>query len=247
MYMSRELAALALIPGLLIIVNVYCKDKVEKEPVRLIFKLIVFGVISCICAAYVEQFASQFLPVYPKGSLQYALVTAFGLAALWEEILKYLALRIGSWKDPSFNYRFDGVVYGVSAAVGFAMYENLNYVLMYGLQTGIIRAFTAVPLHAFCGLFMGVFYSYAKKAAILGQGSARTMCTLLALLVPILIHGVYDFLAMWNNAAATYALYIVLAILYFVAIKTTNKLSNDDRYGSFYPQARVIQYDEIIE
>jgi len=243
MYLTRELAAIAIIPGLLILVHVYCMDKVEKEPPRLIFKLLIYGVISCIAAGFAEQFLSGFLPAYPQGSFGYALTTAFCLAAFCEEILKYLALRLGSWKDRSFNYRFDGVVYGVSTALGFAIYENLNYVAIYGFQTGITRAFTAVPLHSFCGLFMGVFYAYSKKAAIIGQNGMKSLCTFLALFIPFMIHGIYDFLAMYYNPVATYSLYGVLIILYIVSYRTLRKLSREDRMGSFYPEARVIQYD----
>jgi RsiW-degrading membrane proteinase PrsW (M82 family) len=221
-------------------------DKVEKEPVGLIFKLIIYGVISCIAAAYAEQIASSFLPVYQQGSFLYAVQTSFLLAAFWEELLKYLALRIGSWKNKHFNYRFDGIVYGVSAAVGFAMYENINYVAMFGFATGLTRAFTAVPLHAFCGLFMGVMYSYSKKAAIMGKGSARTLCTVLSLAIPMLIHGVYDTLAMWNIPEAKYGLYVFLIILYIVGIRVDKRMSAEDKFGGFYPQARVIQYDNEI-
>ena len=187
--MSRELLTLAIVPGLLIIIYVYTKDKVEKEPLSLIFKIIFFGIISCIVAGYVESLAANFLPSYPKGSLGYALVNAFALAAFWEEIVKYLALKIGSWNNKAFNYRFDGIVFGVSSAVGFAVYENIMYVAQYGFQTAIVRAVTAVPLHAFCGVFMGVFYALAKKNSILGKGSRSILCRILALIVPMIIHG----------------------------------------------------------
>ena len=243
MYISNNLTALAVIPGLLIVVYVYAKDKVEKEPIRLIIKLIVFGIISCILAGEVESIAAAFLPSYPSGTMGYALVNAFALAAFWEEILKYLALRLASWKDPSFNYRFDGIVYGVSAAVGFAVFENIMYVSQYGFQTALVRAFTAVPLHAFCGVFMGVFYAYAKKASILGQGGAVTICKLLALLVPMLIHGVYDTLAFLRSSAATYGLLAFVVLLYIAALKTIGRLSREDYKGGFYPEARTIEYE----
>ena len=106
MYLSRDLMALAIIPGLLIIVYVYKKDKVEKEPVNLIIRLIIYGAISCICAGYLERLESAILPEYEEGTLDYALTTAFGMAALVEETVKFLALRTGSWKHPGFNYRF---------------------------------------------------------------------------------------------------------------------------------------------
>ena len=237
--------ALAIIPGLLIIIYVYKKDKVEKEPVRLIIKIILLGVLSCFAAAYLEMFESQFLPQYPQGSLEYALTTSFCMAAFVEEIVKFLAMKIGSWRYPGFNYRFDGIVYGVSAAVGFAIYENINYVAMYGLQTAIVRAFTAIPLHAFCGVFMGVIYSYSKKAAILGNRGASIGYTLLALLVPMLIHGTYDTFAFLGEQG-TIPLLVFVVILYIAAISTIKRMSAADYRAGFYPQARVINYDVDI-
>ena len=237
--------ALAIIPGLLILIYVYRKDKVEKEPVGLIAKIILLGVISCMAAGYIEKLESQFLPQYPQGSLEYALQTSFCMAALVEEIVKFLAMRIGSWRYQGFNYRYDGIIYGVSAAVGFAIYENIMYVAMYGLQTAIVRAFTAIPLHAFCGVFMGVIYSYSKKASILGKGGASIGYTILALLVPMLIHGTYDTFA-FLGARGTMPLLIFVVILYIAAISTIKKMSAADYRAGFYPQARSIDYNVDI-
>ncbi len=243
--MDRNLMALAIIPGLLLIIYVYRKDKVEKEPPRLIARIILLGVLSCCAAAYIERFESQFLPQYPKGSLEYALTTAFCMAALVEETVKFLAMRIGSWTYPGFNYRFDGIVYGVSSAVGFAIYENLGYVAAYGLQTAVVRAFTAIPLHAFCGVFMGVFYAYSKKSSILGKRGAQIVYTVLALIVPMLIHGTYDTFAFLGNNG-TMQLLIFVVILYIAAIATIKRMSAADYRAGFYPQARRIDYDVDI-
>ena len=243
--MDRNLMALAIIPGLLLIIYVYRKDKVEKEPLGLILRIIFLGVLSCFAAAYLEMFESRFLPQYPKGSLEYALTTSFCMAALVEETVKYFAMRIGSWKYPGFNYRFDGIVYGCSSAVGFAIYENINYVARYGLETAVVRAFTAIPLHAFCGVFMGVFYAYSKKASILGNKGAYAGYTLLAFLVPMLIHGTYDTFAFLGNNG-TMQLLIFVVLLYIAAITTIKRLSASDYRAGFYPQARSIDYNVDI-
>lgn len=234
--------ALAIIPGLLLIIYVYRKDKVEKEPLGLIIRILIYGVISCIAAGFLEQLESQFLPQYPQGSVEYAVQTSFCMAALVEETVKFLAMRLGSWRYQGFNYRFDGIVYGVSAAVGFAVYENVMYVAMYGLQTAFVRAFTAIPLHAFCGVFMGVMYSYSKKASILGQGGKCVMYTIFALLLPMLIHGTYDTFAFLGERG-TIPLLVFVVILYIAAISTINKMSREDYRAGFYPQARNIDYE----
>ena len=245
MYMSSELMALAIVPGLLLILYVYRKDRVEKEPAGLLVKLVLFGIISCIAAGYLEQLESQFLPQYPQGTVQYAVQTSFLMAALVEETVKYLAMRFASWNNRAFNYRFDGVVYGLTAAVGFAIYENIMYVAMYGMQTAIVRAFTAIPLHAFCGAFMGAIYSYSKKASILGKGGASFMYTILALLVPMAIHGTYDTFAFLGEQG-TIPLLVLVVILYFAAITMIKKLSASDYRAGFYPEARSIDYDVNI-
>ena len=245
MYLSSNLMALAIIPGLLLIAYVYKKDRVEKEPPMLILKLVLFGIISCIAAGYLEQLESQFLPVYPKGSLQYALQTSFCMAALVEETVKFLAMRLASWNNRAFNYRFDGVVYGLTAAVGFAIYENVMYVAMYGMETAVVRAFTAIPLHAFCGAFMGAIYSYSKKASILGNNGASVMYTILALLVPMAVHGTYDTFAFLGQNG-TIPLLIFVVLLYIAAITMIKKLSISDYRAGFYPEARPIDYDVEI-
>jgi len=58
MYLDSNLMALAIIPGLLLVIYVYKKDKVEKEPVNLIIRIILYGVISCIAAGFIETFES---------------------------------------------------------------------------------------------------------------------------------------------------------------------------------------------
>ena len=217
--MDRNLMALAIIPGLLLIIYVYRKDKVEKEPLGLILRIIFLGVLSCFAAAYLEMFESRFLPQYPKGSLEYALTTSFCMAALVEETVKYL--------------------------VGFAIYENINYVARYGLETAVVRAFTAIPLHAFCGVFMGVFYANSKKASILGNKGAYAGYTLLAFLVPMLIHGTYDTFAFLGNNG-TMQLLIFVVLLYIAAITTIKRMSAADYRAGFYPQARSIDYNVDI-
>ena len=235
MSLNSNLTALAVIPGILIIAYVYKKDKVEKESVGLVIRTIIAGGISCILAGMLESAEAQVLPQYPQGTLQYALVTSFAMAALCEETVKYIAM-----KYPGFNYRFDGIVYGVASAVGFAILENVMYVTQYGFETGIVRAFTAVPLHASCGVFMGVFYAYSKQAAILGKSPAPY--TLLALLVPMLLHGVYDTMAFMGQAG-TLPLLVLVVIMYVVVIKTINKMSAEDYRSGFYPRARSIDID----
>ena len=232
--MYYTLTRLAVIPGLVIIVYIYGKDKVEKEPLGLIGKLIMYGMCCCFVAGWAERFVLAFLPSFPKGSLANAMTEAFFVAALCEEAVKLLALKIGSWKSNYFNYRFDGIVYGVSVAVGFAVLENIMYVSMYGFGTAIVRAFTAVPLHAFCGAVMGIQYSLAKKASIDGRSTSYIGHMALAYIVPFVIHGLYDTFAMMRTQFASICLFAFVIFLYVTVTAMINRMSREDRNGGFY-------------
>lgn len=66
------------------------------------------------------------------------------------------------------------------------------YVFKYGVATGIVRAFTAVPAHATFGILMGYFMGLAKFS------KNRMLLNLTGLFVAILFHGAYDFFLFIN-------------------------------------------------
>lgn len=236
--MGNGLMFLALLPAILIIIYIYRKDKVEKEPWRLIIKLMIFGALSCIPASIMESFIDSAMPAYPEGSLSYALSMAFVSAALCEEICKFAFLRFGAWNNPEFGYRFDGIVYGVAVAVGFAALENILYVAQGGFSTALMRGVLAVPLHAFCGVYMGIFFGAAKAAQVRGRSSLGF--TFLALFVPMMIHGIYDTLAFLGNQTATIVLLSFVLLMYIVSIRYVRRFSQEDWKSGFYPETRPL-------
>jgi hypothetical protein len=89
-------------------------------------------------------------------------------------------------KDPSFDEPMDGLVYGMTASLGFATLENVLYVGEGGANVALMRALTAVPGHACTGAIMGAYVARAKF------GSQRARNLWLAFLVPMALHGAYD-------------------------------------------------------
>ena len=238
--MEVNLLFLALIPGIVIIIFIFRKDKVEHEPWSLIFKLLVLGAFSCVPAMFMEMFMGNFMPAGAvPGTVSYAVFNAFAVAALCEELCKFILLRIGSWRNPNYNYRFDGIVYGVAVAVGFALLENVLYVMEGGLYVALMRGVMAVPLHAFCGVFMGVHYGAAKRYSVEGNQSQTTLHTILALISPMLIHGIYDSLAFMGEYGTTFILLAFVLLMYIVAVKCVNKYSNEDWHAGFYLEQMV--------
>lgn len=162
----------------------YLRDR-EREPLGAVVWAFLAGAIVVAVAVFaavpLARLGVPFAHPWAHGAY-----VAFALAAIPEELAKYLFLRrhIGSHHC---DEPMDGMVYGALVSLGFAAAENVLYVLQGGLSVGFWRAFTAVPLHASCGALMGLALASRK---LLGPGPGRGL--LPALVVPILIHGLYD-------------------------------------------------------
>ena len=130
------LIAAAVIPAVYLMVRVYRADRLEKEPTGMLIALLVLGVISTSLAGLTEQIGGMMLSrFFPQEGIIYDALFYFIVVALSEEGFKYLLLKLRTWKSPHFNCQFDGVVYAVVVSLGFALWENIAYVLYYGLGT----------------------------------------------------------------------------------------------------------------
>ena len=198
---TQILWALTIGPPLLFLWWVYRLDKQEREPKGLMIKLFLIGVASAIPIAFVEVFISGFNP-FSEGELAYAFFEAFLVAALCEEVGKFICMKWLTWKSKHFNYRYDGIVYAVAVSLGFAAIENVVYVFDpdgSALVTAILRMILSIPAHLMFAISMGLFYGPMKWADNMGNKKAVSAFHTLSLLIPILLHGFYDFCLMAEN------------------------------------------------
>lgn len=185
----------ALLPVVLILRYVYLLDKNEREPLGFVLKIVVLGAVFSIPCAAVERFMMSLIAsVYDPATIDYAWMENTVGVALVEEFSKWLVLMLFVWKNKNFDYRYDGVVYAVSASLGFAALENILYVISYGTGVSIGRAIFAIPGHATFGVFMGYWLSRAKNFWLDSKIIRMRICKLFSLAIPMLIHGAYDFL-----------------------------------------------------
>ncbi len=186
-----NLLLVSVAPVAIILVYIYYRDKYEKEPISLLIKGLIAGMIIVIPILFAEKLVSAILPYIFTEKIGKAFGDAFLVAALCEEAFKLLAVYILIWKNPNFNERFDGIVYSVFISLGFALVENIMYVFSNGFHVGISRAFTAVPAHAMFGIMMGYYLGLAKFIK-----PSRTKYFVMAFVAPFLFHGIYDFILM---------------------------------------------------
>ncbi len=225
------LLAAAVLPAAFLLYRVYKMDTIEKEPWSILRKLLLWGALSGIPAALVESLLTGVVQnLLQEGTLLYNFVFGFIVAALVEESFKFFFLYKFTFKNPAFNYRFDGVVYAVFVSMGFAILENVLYVFQGGLGVALSRALLALPLHAACGVYMGIAYGQQKVNSLYKPasfGSVARAC----LPVPILIHGFYDSCAFSaENYPIFLLVFVVFVILVFIlTLRQLKKASQEDR------------------
>ena len=164
------------------------------EPISCILKIFFIGVLLIIPASYLN------------GQLIDSMSQAY-LAGFTEESLKFLAFLLFVSKKFEFNEKMDAIVYGVLISLGFATFENYEYVyLMFpeteSLKIAILRAFTAIPMHAICGVIMG--YHFGLR--YFNNDSSHLWK---ALFIPMAVHASY------NSLDSIFLMFIFVFIAFF--------------------------------
>ncbi len=182
-----DILLISLAPVAVVAGYVWFRDKYEKEPVWLLLLSLLAGMAIVLPVMVVEGVLAAVGD--PLEGIAEAAWSAFAVAGLTEEVFKFIALFLLIWERPAFNDKYDGIVYGTFISLGFAAIENLLYVMQDGYATGLLRAFTAVPAHAIFGITMGFYFGMAR----FHPEESRAM-KWKALVVPIILHGIYDFI-----------------------------------------------------
>lgn len=230
-YMNPILILAAVIPAVLLLLYVYKADKLEKEPKGLLGILILQGILSTALAVFAERIGTRVLGwFFSENTWIYQIIFNFLVVGLSEEGFKYLLLKRRTWTSSYFNCQFDGVVYAVFVSLGFALWENIDYVVMFGFQTALVRAVTAIPGHACFGVFMGAWYGLAKAHERHGHGENSALCRKFAVICPVLLHGLYDLIATVDQTER--AVYFVgfIALMFLAAYSMIRRLSRQDKY-----------------
>ena len=228
----RLLLIAAVLPGLFIMYYVYKKDWVEKEPIGLIIKLLVFGAIAVVPAVLLELLGSVI--VY-GGIDEPSMVTRtqvfldnFVVVAVSEELCKFLFLKKITWKHPAFDYRFDAIVYSVSVSMGFAILENIMYVFEHGLSIALTRALISIPGHACFAVTMGVFYGQATLNDRLERRRPMNTDLFMAVLLPVLMHGFFDFCLSIDSGLYTALFYVFIIVADIICLRLIKNFSKKD-------------------
>ena len=217
------LFVIAVAPVIIISFYLYYRDKYEKEPFWRLVLALLAGAFITLPVIYVERILE--IPMYSLAGYLQAAWNAFVVASFTEELFKFAALMLIFWNSRHFNEKFDGIVYASFVSLGFAAVENVLYVINGGFQVGLTRAFTAVPAHALFGIIMGYRVGLAKF-----YRDERKKQLARALLMPMLFHGIYDFILMSGHPYLVFVFVPFLVFLWIYGFKRLKNLSDRSIY-----------------
>lgn len=187
-----QIALSGAIPALVAMWLVDRLDAKRPEPARLRRLVTGLGMAAVIPAIILELLVQGTTESSIGSQLTYegASFNSFVVAAAIEEACKIMVVYWVVWRRPEFDERMDGIVYACRAGLGFALVENVLYLLNEATLTGqlrvwILRALLAVPGHA---LWTGMIGYCAARRRFDGVGLGLVGGYLLA----VSFHGLYD-------------------------------------------------------
>ncbi len=226
--LSILMAAVA--PGISLLAYFYLKDRYETEPIKLVMKMFLLGVILVLPSLALSRELVQELG---DGNF----VVAFFFSGGLEEFLKWFVLYHLIYRHQSFDEPYDGIVYAVAVSLGFATLENIFYAFSSTttFSTLLLRALLPVSGHALFGVIMGYYLGKAKfeqaKAKRYLWGS---------LLLPIVWHGLFDYILLVSKS---YWTWIMVPFMILLWLRTLWKV---ERANSRSP-LRIVHREEEIK
>tara|TARA_B100001057_G_scaffold177951_1_gene178769 strand:- start:224 stop:895 length:672 start_codon:yes stop_codon:yes gene_type:complete len=208
-----------------IVIFIVRSDKFP-EPTSLIIKTFFIGILLCWPAGFLNSFIFVLEDLLGFTDMSF-------LAGFTEEPLKFLAFMLFIKANIEFDEPMDAIVYGTIISLGFATYENIEYVYLYNEEfssfyIAILRAISAIPLHACCGVIMGYYIGlYTFK------GSYKYIVQ--ALLIPILIHALYNFLTGYSGILFFGYLFLVI----YFAKSLHNQFVIEQQFKSYERETKL--------
>lgn len=223
--MIFTILSLALIPVAVLVIFLLVMDRHDREPIRLLSKVFLFGMLSSIPILIIEMLLVRF-NVF--AGLLGIIFQSFIVAGLTEEFIKRLVVMKTAFNHPAFNEKMDGIIYCAFAALGFAAVENVMYLISYFQDVpsvALYRAIFSVPGHMLFAVTMGYYLALSKYAQSPGMSQNYYSKSLL---YPVLLHGTFNTILSLN----------IPILLVFVPFIIFLWIYNMKKLNAFYKESK---------
>lgn len=196
-----------------IIISIYLifvKEKYKSKNYKDLWLSIVIGLLVYLSAFVIELFLK--LIFKPNDFFN-----AFANIAITEEGLKFLLVHLFIIKSKKQSSAYDIIKILLLTSLSFALFENIVYVNFFyesmGMDVAFLRLYTAIPMHAICGISMGYFIFNHKQ-------TKNKLYLILAILIPLIMHGGYDYFIFIDKFIFSLLILIFSTIIHMRALKS---------------------------
>jgi protease PrsW len=192
-------------PALALMSFFYLKDRIT-EPIPLIIRTFIYGCLLVFPIMFIQY-------AFESDQIGNIFVQSFFVVAFLEEFFKWFIFLYVIYQHTQFDAHYDGIVYAVSISLGFATIENILYLFVNGIEYALSRAIFPVSSHALFGVIMGYYFGKAKMNQVNKTGNI-----ILALIIPIALHGIYNFILIY--VTENWALFVIpfMILLWFFGL-----------------------------
>jgi protease PrsW len=216
----------------------YLREDCHPEPKRLLILAFLGGMGAALLAivAEVVLIGREGILSIQSGIVGSALIS-FLIIGLVEEYAKYLPVKFLILKRHDFNEPVDGMIYMMTAALGFAALENalfivplLNGDVLTGLEVAANRFLGANLLHALSSGIVGFFLARAFFSP------RRHHFIALGVIIAALLHTLFNYLILVREILPQGTFYLILllttmAVMVFIDFERLKRPVNRTRIG----------------
>jgi len=215
-----ELVAVILAPAAFWLVYHYFKDRDRPEPLALLLTTYVAGIAAgALCLGAFERLNGLGLRAEPEdGAVPFFLYCVL-VVGLVEESAKLAPVWLLCMRWRHFDEPVDGMVYASVAALGFASFENYQYMQFLDGAPMLARAVASPLTHAVFASMWGYALGRARYA-----GAPAWRSVIPALLCAALAHGVYDFVAVGAHVAFRPVTAVIVLALWIWRMRAFRRL-----------------------
>lgn len=225
---------LAAIPALLWLGYFHAQDRHEPEPKRFVFGVYLLG---AFVAAPVADFATTLVlaprlaaPIHFDPLSAERVVAAIAVVGVAQELCKYAVVRYSLYSSAELDEPLDAILYLTCAGIGFATYENVQYLQGHRgevfLSTGVAQVVVTTLAHASFAGVLGYAVGKAKFSQV--SSTVRGAMLLAGVLLAAALNGQYALIegalstgglgaSRWHRVAYTFgfaaAVFLVVSLL----------------------------------
>jgi RsiW-degrading membrane proteinase PrsW (M82 family) len=218
------------LPALLWLAFWLMEDRCEPEPKRYIILTFIGGGLSVFVALWLERYImNTSLPGL-------GILTGTSLLLAWatiEELVKFGAAYFIAMRSRAFDEPLDAVVYMITAALGFAAFENTLFLLtplqdgdvLKTIITGDLRFIGSTLLHTLASATIGIALALAfyKRAAV------KRLYALVGVILSIFLHTVFNFFILGAGGGATFWVFLCIWLGVVMVLFMTEQIKQPAR------------------